>query len=235
MRELILPVTSVRSETPSTRVVRAALGSAVFRFKAGQAAMIGLAGSRHRVPYSIACSPDESRTGQYLEFLVKVEPSGRWGHRFDRIARGQRLAVLGPLGTFVLPARLGRRPLLFIAGGTGIAPVRSMIVQAIGSTHGPIRVLYSARSATELAYASELRARARRGEIEVLFHATRQAPDRWRGERGRVAAAHLAPLVAARSTLCFVCGPAAMVDDVPVLLRRLGVPARNIRLEKWSS
>lgn len=212
-----------------------ALGDAVFRFRAGQAAMIGLAGSAHRVPYSIACSPDESREGVYLEFLIKVEASGRWGHRFDRIARGQRLAVRGPSGTFVLPARLGMRPLLFIAGGTGIAPVRSMMVQAIRRPHGPIRVLYSARTAAELAYAAELRSLARRGRIEAHFHVTREAPDRWRGERGRVTPAHLAPLVATPSTLCFVCGPAAMVADLPVMLRRLGVPGRNIRLEKWSS
>jgi NAD(P)H-flavin reductase len=248
LRELIVSVASVRTETPSTRVVRVALGDASFRFKAGQAVMIGLAGSPHRVPYSIACSPGEAREGRYLEFLIKVEPSGRWGHRFERIARGQRLAVSGPFGSFLLPDRMGLRPLLFIAGGTGIAPVRAMILQALERPHGPIGVLYSARSALELAYATDLRSLARRGLLEVRFHATREAPDRWRGERSRITPAHLAPLCTPMASvrrrrspgpgpapLCFVCGPAAMVADVPVMLRRLGVPRRNIRLEKWSS
>ena len=216
-------------------MVRVALGDAAFRFKAGQAAMIGLAWSVHRVPYSLACSPAEARETRSLEFLIKVEPSGRWGHRFDRIARGQRLAIVGPFGSFVLPDRPGMRPLLFIAGGTGIAPIRSMIVQALRRPHGPIRVLYSARAASELAYARELRSLARRGEIEVRFHATRDAPNRWRGERSRITPGHLAPLVHSSSTLCFVCGPAPMVADVPVMLHRLGVPRQSIRLESWAS
>ena len=235
MRELILPVTTVRTETPFTRIVRLAFDGAAFPFRAGQSATIGPAESAHRVPYSLACSPDEARTGRYLEFLIKVEPSGRWGHRFDRIARGQRLAVRGPFGSFGLPSRTILRPMLFVAGGTGIAPVRSMVMQALGRRHGPLSVLYSARAASELAYARELRRLARNNRVSVRFHATRDAPRGWRGERGRITAAHLEPVLESRSTLCFVCGPSAMVADLPLLLRRVGVPGRNIRLETWSS
>ena len=222
-------------ETPATRIVRVALGGAAFRFKAGQAAMIGLAERQQRVPYSLACSPDEADEGGYLEFLIKVEPSGRWGHQFDRIARGQRLGVRGPFGSFVLPGRPTARPLLFVAGGTGIAPIRSMIRHALRRPHGPIRVLYSARTASDHAYARELRSLARQGQLEVGFHATRDAPGRWRGERGRITPADLSPLTHPSSTLCFVCGPAAMVADLPVMLTRQGVPRQNIKLEQWSS
>ena len=235
VREIVLPVTSVRTSTVSTRIVRAALDGATFRFRAGQAAMIGLAEREQRVPYSVACSPEEAREGGYLEFLIKVEPSGRWGHQFDRIARGQRLGVRGPFGSFVLPEKATRRPLLFVAGGTGIAPIRGMIMHALRRPHGPLRVIYSARTAADLAYARELRSLARRGLIEIHFHATRNAPGRWRGERGRIASAHLASLLNVRTALCFVCGPEAMVADIPVILTRLGVPPRNIKLEQWSS
>lgn len=214
-------------------MVRAALGRARFRFEAGQSAMIGLDGSAERVPYSLACSPEESREGGYLEFLIKVEPSGRWGHAFDRLARGQRLAVRGPFGSFVLPSRRLREPLLFVAGGTGIAPIRAMVAHALRRPHGPVRVVYSARTVSDFAYARELRALARRGLIEVRFHATRDAPGAWRGVRGRITPAHLAPIVDDRSTLCFVCGPAAMVADIPVMLQRAGVPRGNITLEQW--
>jgi ferredoxin-NADP reductase len=215
--------------------VRVELGGAAFRFKAGQAAMIGLAERQQRVPYSVACSPDEARERGYLEFLIKVEPSGRWGRQFDRIARGQRLGVRGPFGSFVLPDRATARPLLFVAGGTGIAPIRSMIRHALGRPHGPLRVLYSARTASDHAYARELRSLATQRRIQVRFHATREAPGRWRGERGRITPAQLTPLAGAPSTLCFVCGPSAMVADLPVMLVRLGVPRRHIKLEQWSS
>jgi Na+-transporting NADH:ubiquinone oxidoreductase subunit F len=234
-RELIFPITSVRRATPSTRYVRLALNGARLRFQAGQAAMIGLAESDQRVPYSIASAPDEVREQDAVEFLIKIEPSGRWGHKFDRLARGQRVAVDGPMGSFVLGPDARQRPLLFIAGGTGIAPVRSMIHDALRHRHGSINLLYSARTRDGFAYASELRALARRSLIGMRLHVTREAPKGWRGERGRIAPSHIAPLVQDRSTRCFVCGPAAMVADLPLMLRHAGVPGRNITLEKWDS
>jgi NAD(P)H-flavin reductase len=234
-QELILRVVGVRRATPLTRYVRVALDSARFHYKAGQAVMIGLAERSERVPYSIAASPEEARERGELEFLIKVEPSGRWGHQFDRIARGQRLAVRGPFGSFVLPDRPIERPLLFVAGGTGIAPVRSMIDHARRRRHGPIKLLYSARTAGDFAYARDLRVLARRGVLNVNLHVTREAPQTWRGVRGRIAPAHLAPLVENRSTLCFICGPAAMVEDLPLMLTGLEVPSRNIKLEQWKS
>jgi benzoate/toluate 1,2-dioxygenase reductase subunit len=234
-RELVLRITSVRRATPATRYVRLALDGATFRYRPGQAAMIGLAQTDQRVPYSIASAPHEAARHGQLEFLVKVEPSGRWGHRFDRLGRGQLIAVRGPMGSFALPPRTGQRPLLFIAGGTGIAPVRSMIHHALRRPHGSLQLLYSARTSADFAYASELRALARRSQLQVGLHVTREAPAGWRGERGRIAPAHIAPLVEDRSTLCFVCGPAAMVSDIPLMLQQAGVPRRNITLEKWSS
>jgi ferredoxin-NADP reductase len=233
--EIDLTITSVRRATAGTRYVRVALGSVRFQFAAGQAVAIGLVESDVRVPYSIAIAPEEARRRRELEFLVKVEPSGRWGHQFDRLARGDTVGIEGPFGSFVLPKSMGTRPLLFLAGGTGIAPIRAMIVHALQYQHGHIKLLYSARTPDDFAYVTELKSLARRGTLELKLHVTREAGDRWRGERGRIAPAHLAPLVEDRSTLCFVCGPAAMVADVPPMLAALGVPARNIKLEQWKS
>ena len=225
----------MRRATPATRYVRLALNGTRFRFRAGQAVLIGLAQSDQRVPYSIASAPEEAEDRGELEFLIKVEPSGRWGHKFDRLARGEMLALRGPIGSFVLPPRPARRSLLFIAGGTGIAPVRSMIQHVLRRPHGSLKLLYSARTSVDFAYASEIRTLARRTDLQVRLHVTREAPAAWRGERGRVAPAHIAALVEDRSTLCFVCGPAPMVADVPVMLQHAGVPRRNITLEKWGS
>ena len=63
--------------------------------------------------------------------------------------------------------------------------------------------------------------------------ATRGGDERWKGGRGRIATAQLALLVDDPATLCFVCGPAAMVDDVPAMLRELGIDRSRIRLEEW--
>ena len=231
---LILRVSSVRRETPATRIVRLDLGGNRFGYEPGQTAMIGLVDRHERVPYSIASSPEETRRYGWLEFLIKIEPSGRWGHKFDRIARGMRLAVRGPSGSFVFPARPQERHFLFIAGGTGIAPIRSMLRHIVlAKQPGEAHVLYSARTPGEFPYLRELRAMERDGTLDLTLTATGEVDARWRGERGRIAAARLASLVDRRNTICFVCGPAAMMSDVPLMLMGLGMAKHRIRVEEW--
>lgn len=232
---MIVRVASVRRASASTRIVRVALDGASYPYGAGQAAKIGVSDRAERVPYSIASAPEETRIHGALEFLIKVEDSGRWGHLFDRLARGMRLEVSEAFGSFVFPDHPEERSFLFIAGGTGIAPIRSMIRHAtLANLPGRLRLLYSARSPADFAYLPELRGMARRKEIEVWLTVTRgEVAGRWRGGRGRIDASQIAPLVDGEPTLCFVCGPASMVDTVPRLLLDLGVAKERIRLEEW--
>lgn len=234
MSDLVLRVKSVLRATPSARIVRLELGGAPFHYRPGQLAMIAPPDSASRVPYSIASAPEETAHTGCLEFLIKTDAHGRWGVHFADLRRGMRLAVRGPIGSFVFPEHPGERPFLFIAGGTGVSPLRSMIRHAVlAGCHGRIRLLYSARTPGDFAYARELRGMARRGEIELTLNATREMPARWRGTRGRITEAQLAALVDDPGTLCFVCGPSAMVADVPPMLRRLGIGEDAIRAEKW--
>jgi NAD(P)H-flavin reductase len=235
VQDLVLRVSSVRKETPSTRVVRVSLDGRPFPYRAGQAATIGPPHAESRVPYSMASAPEESARHGMLEFLIRVHGDGRWGNGFDVPRRGARLAVRGPVGRFVLPDAVEKR-MLFIAGGTGIAPLRAIIRQALLTRRPPprMRLLYSARTPSDFSFARELRGMARRGQIELTLTATRDSPARWRGSRGRITAEELRPLIDDPATLCFVCGPATMVDAVPVILRKLGIARRRIRLEKWA-
>ena len=227
-------ISHVKRATTSTRIVRIDLDGFPFDYVAGQAATLGLAGQIGTVPYSIASSPEETRAHGWLEFLIKVEPSGRWGHRFDRLARGLRVTLDGPFGTFTFPQRVRERRFLFIAGGTGISPIRAMLRHIEGARiPGHARVLYSARTPLDFPYLPELRRMAREGLAEVTLTATREVGARWRGRRGRIGANLLAPLVDHPETLCFVCGPAAMVADVPRALTTLGIPEARIRIEEW--
>ena len=195
---------------------------------------IGPAGARPRIPYSIASAPEETAHHGGLDFLVKVDGGERWGDEFDPLRRGSRVAVSGPSGNFVFPAEPGFRQLLFIAGGSGIAPFRSMIRHAVLSHHpARMRLLYSARTPDDFAYLPELRGMARRREIELQLTTTREGPATWRGSRGRIVSAQLSPLVDDPDVLCFVCGPAAMVDDVPRMLEALGVAKDRILVDEW--
>jgi NAD(P)H-flavin reductase len=235
VHDLLLSVVSVRAETATTRIVRVSLRAADFHYRAGQAATIGPAGAAERVPYSIASAPAETARDGRLEFLIRIHEDGRWGTDFDLPRRGQPLRVRGPAGHFVLPHEIDAGRLLFIAGGTGIAPLRSMMRQLVlTGAHVPMRLLYSARTPGDFAYARELRALAREGRLDLHLTATRESTARWRGGRGRITREQLLPVVDGTDTLCFVCGPAAMVDDVPPILVSLGIPRTRIRLEEWT-
>lgn len=234
MVEVQLRVFSVRRETPATRVVRLALNGTPFSYKAGQAATIGPADAAEQVPYSIASAPEETSRRGWLEFLIKIHEDGLWGNGFEAPRRGGMLRVTGPIGRFIFPDDPEERRFLFIAGGTGIAPLRAMIRHAICAKQaGRFRLLYSARTAADFSYLRELRAIARRGRLQLTLTATRETSAGWRGGRGRITRALLEPLVDDPATLCFVCGPMAMVDDVPAILAQLGIDKRRIKIEEW--
>ncbi|HEX5474232.1 MAG TPA: FAD-dependent oxidoreductase [Vicinamibacterales bacterium] len=227
---LDLRVASIRKATPATRVLRLALGGAPFPYRAGQAACLGLDDDRELVPYSIASAPVETRAHGWLEFLVKVDPTARFGAHVTDLRRGSHVSVDGPIGSFVLPEDPGDE-LLFVAGGTGIAPLRAMIRQAEANGRSRLRLLYVARSRRELAYLPELRALARTGRLDLTLGLTGDTPSRWRHARGRPGYDLLAPIVDGRQPRCFLCGPPGMITDLTAVLRTLGVPPDRIAAE----
>lgn len=229
MSELVVPIKSIQFATGSTRIVSLDLNGRTFAFEAGQVAMIGLAQQRERVPYSIASAPVDTAATQLLDFLIRIEPSGRWGHQFDTLDVDAPVGVQGPFGSFTVPPQPDEARFLFIAGGTGIAPIRAMIRQAlVVGPRRPMRLLYSAKTAEDFAYLPELGGMATRDGLDLRLHVTRESPG-----AGRVGLAQLAPLVDSADTLCFVCGPESMVADVPRMLLELGIERQRIRVEEW--
>lgn len=218
--------------TPTTRIVRIALEGATFPYRAGQAAAIAVDPGAAGTPYSIASAPSETTATGYLEFLVKVDGSSRFGARVAQLQPGSPLLVSPASGRFGVPDDVSRHPLLFIAGGTGIAPLRSMILECLhAGRRDPVALVYSARTPEEFAYLDELRNLDAAGKLALTLTLTGDATE-WRHARGRTGDQHLADL-ATPSTLCFLCGPPSMVTDVPQALIRLGVPRQQIKTEDW--
>jgi NAD(P)H-flavin reductase len=218
--------------TPRAIVVRLDAAGRRLAFSAGQAVMVGLADRSGRKPYSIASSPEELRRSGALEFLIEVGPDGQSRPNLEGVGPGSRVAVQGPVGGFVLPRRLPRE-LLFVAGGTGIAPLRAMIASALAQPKPPsIALIYSARTPGEFAFIRELRRLSRKGRIRLCTTATREADRTWRGRRGRIQQAWVSTFVRNGDPLCFVCGPEPFVAGLMGMLRVAGVPARRIRRER---
>jgi ferredoxin-NADP reductase len=218
--------------TPRARIARLDLNDHRFEYAPGQAVSIASHGHEKRRPYSIASAPEDAQREGYLELLVGVDSEGKPGPHLT-LDPGQLVDVEGPLGTFTFPADPEERRFIFIAGGTGIAPLRAMLRHALMVPHRNIGLFYSARTPDEFAFEGELRSLAGAGEIELRQTVTRATESEWSGARGRLNREALEELVHDPATLCFVCGPQALVDEMPKILTDLGIPRARIKIEEW--
>ncbi|MDQ3168869.1 MAG: FAD-dependent oxidoreductase [Acidobacteriota bacterium] len=227
---ITLTVAEIRKATPESRILRLEL-SEPFAYEPGQSAQIGLHGQPDRRHYSLATPPEMAASQGTLEFLIRVGRDGSIGPHLDGLHRGSLIDVEGPSGRFVFPSTPARRACLFIAGGTGIAPIRAMLLRAVTLPDLALGLAYSARASRDFAYLPELKTMRREAGLRMLLTATREAPESWPHDRGRLSQTRLSTLVDTPETLCFVCGPPALVEDVPRALMTLGIDEKRILTE----
>ena len=229
---LTLPIREVLPATPRARIARLDLNGHAFDYAPGQAVSVASHGQKKRRPYSIAAAPEDARRDGWLELLVGVNAEGAPGPHLT-LEPGQLVDVEGPLGSFTFPPAPDERRFVFIAGGTGIAPLRAMMRRALSLPHRNIGLFYSVRTPDEFAYEQELRRLAHAGEIELRQTVTRPTDTDWTGPRGRLKREALEELVHDPATLCFICGPPTLVDEMPKILADLGIPPERIKIEEW--
>jgi ferredoxin-NADP reductase len=229
---LTRPIRDVRPATPRAQTVIIDLAGTPFPYLAGQAVFLAAHGAERRRPYSIAAAPEESLRDDSVELLVGVDADGSPSGDL-RLEPGALVDLDGPVGRFTFPAEPAEHRFLFIAGGTGISPLRAMLHHALHVPHDEIGLLFSARTPAEFAYEQEFRSLADAGQIELELRVTREVAPDWGGVRGRLTREDLAPLVHGGATLCFVCGPPALVQEIPQILVDLGVPRERIKTEEW--
>jgi ferredoxin-NADP reductase len=183
--------------------------------------------------YSIASAPEDENIVLTVERLDDGEVSP---YLVDELRPGDTLELRGPIGGyFVWEAALGG-PLLLVAGGSGIAPFRSILRhhQAIESTV-PVRLLYSSRSLSEVIYRDELAAIAAGGGVDVRYTLTREQPDGWRGYGRRIDQDLLREVAwqPSERPLVYVCGPTAFAETAANALVGLGHEPGRIRIERF--
>jgi ferredoxin-NADP reductase len=183
--------------------------------------------------YSIASAPEDEQLVLTVELLDDGEVSP---YLVDELRPGDTIELRGPIGGyFVWDEPLGG-PLLLLAGGSGIVPLRSILRHhaAIESTV-PVRMLYSARSLDDVIYRDELAHFATGDGIDIDFTLTREQPDGWSGYRRRIDdellqevawPPHLQPLV-------YICGPTPFVEVAATELVKLGHEPGRIKTERF--
>jgi ferredoxin-NADP reductase len=183
--------------------------------------------------YSIASAPEDEHIVLTVERLDDGEVSP---YLARELRPGDELELRGPLGGyFVWEATLGG-PLLLLAGGSGIVPLRSMLRHrtAVGSTV-PVRLLYSSRSLGEVIYRDELDRLAADDEVDVRFTLTREQPEGWQGYRRRIDEELLREVAWPPDDrpLVYVCGPTAFVEAAATALVQLGHEPGRIKTERF--
>jgi ferredoxin-NADP reductase len=182
--------------------------------------------------YSIASAPDDDVVVLTVERLDDGEVSP---YLVDELQPGDELELRGPIGGyFVWEASLGG-PLLLVAGGSGVAPLHSILRhhRAIGSTV-PVRLLYSARSLDEVIYRQEL-IRMSTDAVDIRFTLTREQPEGWQGYGRRIDPELLGEVAWPPSAqpLIYACGPTAFVETAANALVALGHDPDRIRTERF--
>ena len=220
-------IATVEDATHDIKLIRVRLDHrGGFTFKAGQYARFLYPGAPSR-DYSVASRPDE----ELVEFHVRRVPAGTASQRiWARAAIGDRVAIEGPLGSAFLREKHSG-PILGIAGGSGLAPVKAVAETALAKGMGqPIRIYFGARSEHDLYLLHRFAALTERHTnlsfVPVL------SEDSGAGFRsGYVSDVVAADLGDLDGWKAYLAGPPAMVDAAgPVLLQR-GLRAADIHAD----
>ena len=182
--------------------------------------------------YSIASAPGEP-VAITVERLDDGEVSP---YLTDELRAGDDLELRGPIGGYFVWEPGDGGPLLLLAGGSGIVPLRSILRhrERTGSTV-PVRLLYSSRTLDDVIYRAEFDMAA--SGVEVVHALTRHQPPGWAGYARRVDAALLAEVAwpAAGTPLAYVCGPTSFVEAVSQALVQGGYPPQRVKTERFGA
>lgn len=189
-------------------------------------------GYRAEREYSIASAPGEP-AAITVERLEDGEVSS---YLVGEIRVGDAFEVRGPLGGYFVWGPEDGGPLLLVAGGSGVVPLRSMLRHRDRSgSDVPIRLLYSSRSLDEVIYRTELDEAI--DGVEVVYTLTRAQPPGWDGYARRVDAALLREVAwpPEESPHTFVCGPTSFVETVARELVDLGYQPERVKTERFGA
>lgn len=187
--------------------------------------------------YSFAQAPAKREDDKTLSFHVRKVPNGlftEWLHAADR--SGTELEISGPYGDFYL--RPDNAPILAIAGGSGMAPLKALLeqMQAEGCAR-EVLYLFGARSQQDLYCLEEMQALAEHSaaKFEFLPILSEEAEgSNWQGLRGFVTE-HIETLLGdnVAQQHVYMCGPPPMIDASEALLAKSGVDNSHIHYDKF--
>lgn len=216
----------VAHQTAAVRIER----PSGYDYEAGQFARVKIDGKSH--VFTLASAPHE----EDLMFVTRMRDSA-FKNALGALEPGSAVDIGASEGDFTLHA--GDRTIVFVAGGIGVTPVRSMVLDAVQKNR-PERLyfFYMNHRREDAAFLDELH-RAEKASPKFTMIPTMTQPESsekpWDGETGHVDARMIQKYVPnLNEPRYYVCGPPEMVDATESMLERAGVPAERIQVEHFS-
>jgi benzoate/toluate 1,2-dioxygenase reductase subunit len=199
-------------------------------FLSGQYVNVEVPGTSLTRSYSFSSAPGARR----FEFVVRNVPQGRMSTFLAKDAQvGQPIAFSGPYGSFYL--REVQRPLLLLAGGTGIAPFLSMLqVLAAAGMRQPVRMVFGVTNDVDLVAIEHLQ-RVAAAHPQFSFRTCVASDDSAHPRKGYVTQHVEQEWLNGGDVDIYLCGPVPMVDAVRRWLKDCGVTPANFYFEKFSA
>ncbi len=213
-------ITDIRQETPDVKTFRvnAPEGGKLFEHMPGQCAMLYAPGIGEAM-FSITSSPTNK---EYQEFSIKK--CGVLTDYLHELQVGDEITVRGPYGNaFPVETDLRGKDLLFVAGGIGLAPLRSVINYVLDNreNYGKVDIIYGSRSADDLVQLKEIKEVWMKAKDVNVYLTIDRPQDGWDGHVGFVPS-YLKELELSSDKTVLVCGPPIMIKFVLAALTDMG-------------
>ncbi|GAA4490370.1 benzoate 1,2-dioxygenase electron transfer component BenC [Rhodococcus olei] len=224
-------ITEIRRHSPSTVGFTVEIPNRDdLVFLPGQYVNITVPGTDQTRSYSFSTGPTDSA----LAFLVKITPGGLMSdHLTDHAQVGDTLEFTGPFGSFFLRQR--KRPALLLAGGTGLAPLLSILAtMQTEDTDLPVHLIYGVSSDQDLVELDTLEAYTRSLPSFTFDHCVSD-PNSSAANKGYVTSLFEPRHLNDGDVDVYLCGPPPMVEAVRTHLGTEGITPVNFYFEKFNN
>lgn len=185
--------------------------------------------------FTIASSPTED----YIMITTKIRKESGYKKTLEKLDIGSKLEYRGPFGDFVLDSEKKEQQ-IFLAGGIGITPFRSIIKYKVDKKFKtPIHLIYSCSTVEEIVYKDELEFWEKNKEIglDITITHPEESKTKWGGLKGRINIKMLEKLTKnhnLKNTTFWTCGPPQFVSTMEKILENLEIREKQITREKFS-
>ena len=188
-----------------------------FTFESGQFCLLSILGVGE-APFCISSSPTRQ---DHLE--CSIRQVGKLTRALHRLGEGTEIGFRGPYGNSFPLNFLKGKNLVFVGGGIGLAPLRSLIWNVIDNrdSYGNIAIIYGARSPADLCFRYDLEAWDKDKTVNMVTTVDK-GDDGWTGRVGLVPAVLEQVAPSAKNSVAIVCGPPIMIRFTFPVLERLG-------------